>query len=57
MKIDRYSIVGIDSLRKAVHNLIREKQINLKCIGLVYPMVTASVKQEKLKTNFENKKL
>lgn len=55
-RIDRYSIVGIDSLQKAVHNLIREERINLKCIGLVYTMVTSSVKQEKLKTNFENKK-
>lgn len=55
-RIDRYSIVGIDSLQKAVYNLIREERINLKCIGLVYTMVTSSVKQEKLKTNFENKK-
>mgnify|MGYP000578783138 FL=1 len=55
-RIDRYSIVGIDSLQKAVHNLIREERIDLKCIGLVYTMVTDSVKQEKLKTNFENKK-
>ena len=49
-RIDRYSIVGIDSLQKAVHNLIREERIDLKCIGLVYTMVTDSVKQEKLKT-------
>ena len=55
-RIDRYSIVGIDSLQKAVHNLIREERIDLNCIGLVYTMVTSSVKQEKLKTNFENKK-
>ena len=48
--------VGIDSLQKAVHNLIREERIKLKCIGLVYTMVTSSAKQEKLKTNFENKK-
>lgn len=39
-RIDRYSIVGIDSLQKAVHNLIREERIDLKCIGLVYTMVT-----------------
>ena len=55
-RIDRYSIVGIDSLQIAVHNLIREERIKLNCIGLVYTMVTSSAKQEKLKTNFENKK-
>ena len=55
-RIDRYSIVGIDSLQKAVNNLIREERINLKCIGLVYTMVTTSVKQDKLRINFENKK-
>lgn len=55
-RIDRYSIVGIDSLQKAVNNLIREERINLKCIGLVYTMVTSSVKQEKIRVNFENKK-
>lgn len=55
-RIDRYSIVGIDSLQKAVNNLIREERINLKCIGLVYTMVKASAKQEKIRINFENKK-
>ncbi|MCQ4669758.1 AAA family ATPase [Lactonifactor longoviformis] len=55
-RIDRYSIVGIDSLQKAVKNLIREERINLKCIGLVYTMVTTSVKQDKIRVNFENKK-
>lgn len=55
-KIDRYSIVGIDSLQKAVNNLIREERIKLKCIGLVYTMVSQSSKQEKIKTSFESKK-
>lgn len=55
-KIDRYSIVGIDSLQKAVKNLIREERIELKCIGLVYTMVADSVKQGKLRVNFESKK-
>lgn len=55
-RIDRYSIVGIDSLQKAVNNLVREEQIDLKCIGLVYTMVTLSVKQDKIRVNFENKK-
>lgn len=55
-RIDRYSIVGIDSLQQAVMNLIREEKIPLKCIGLVYTMVTDSVKQQAIKTNFESKK-
>lgn len=55
-RIDRYSIVGIDSLQKAVKNLIREERIKLECIGLVYTMVTTSKKQEKLKNSFESKK-
>ena len=57
-RIDRYSIVGIDSLQTAVNNLIREERIKLKCIGLVYTMVstTSSVKQQSIKTSFESKK-
>ena len=57
-RIDRYSIVGIDSLQKAVKNLIREERIELKCIGLVYTMVSTdlSVKQQRIKDSFESKK-
>ena len=55
-RIDKYSIVGIDSLQQAVGNLIREERIDLKCIGLVYTMVKASAKQEKLRISFESKK-
>jgi chromosome partitioning protein len=57
-RIDRYSIVGIDSLQKAVNNLIREERIKLKCLGLVYTMVNTnmSVKQQKIKNSFESKK-
>lgn len=56
-RIDRYSIVGIDSLQKAVTNLIKEERINLKCIGLVYTMVNRnSSKQESLRVAFESKK-
>lgn len=58
-RIDRYSIVGIDSLQKAVNNLIREERINLKCIGLVYTMVNNSSpkKQQNIKMSFESKKV
>lgn len=57
-RIDRYSIVGIDSLQKAVHNLIREERIDLKCIGLVYTMVNSdmTIKQQRIKESFESKK-
>ncbi|EDT78094.1 ParA family protein [Clostridium perfringens] len=55
-RIDRYSIVGIDSLQQAVTNLIREERISLKCIGLVYTMVTDSIKQQQIRTDFESKK-
>lgn len=57
-RIDRYSIVGIESLQKAVKNLIREERINLKCLGLVYTMVKKdlSQKQKRIKESFESKK-
>ena len=56
-RIDRYSIVGIDSLQKAVTSLINEERIPLKCIGLVYTMIdsTISPKQQRIKSNFESK--
>ena len=52
-RIDRYSIVGIDSLQKAISSIISEERINLKCIGLVYTMVSTSPspKQQRIKTN------
>ena len=54
--IDRYSIIGIDSLQKAVNNLIREERITtLKCIGLVYTMVSNYSKEKDLRISFENK--
>lgn len=56
-RIDRYSIVGIDSLQKAVNSLIKEERISLKCIGLVYTMIDniVSSKQQRIKENFESK--
>ena len=50
--------MGIDSLQKAVNNLIREERIELRCIGLVYTMVDNSyAKQEKIKISFESKEI
>ena len=56
-RINRYSMVGIDSLQEAVKTLIYQERIRLKCIGLVYTMLdkTLSQKQQKIKTNFEAK--
>nr|DAW12759.1 MAG TPA: ParA [Caudoviricetes sp.] len=56
-RIDRYSIVGIDSLQKAVNNLKREEDIKLKCIGLVYTMIKNDLpqKQENIRIDFESK--
>ena len=56
-RIDRYSIVGIDSLQRAVNNLINEERINLKCIGLVYTMIENVItpKQQRIKDSFESK--
>lgn len=57
-RIDRYSIIGIESLQKAIKNLIMSERISLKCIGLVYTMVETetSKKEEMLRENFENQK-
>lgn len=56
--IDRYSIIGINSLQKAVNNLIREERIKtLKCVGLVYTMVSNSSKEEDLRVSFETKEV
>lgn len=57
-RIDRYSIVGIDSLQTAVSNLVREERIHLKCLGLIYTMVNNPLgpKQERIKRSFESKR-
>lgn len=56
-RIDRYSIIGIDSLQKAVNNLVKQECINLKCLGLIYTIVDKNdpKKQQKIKIDFENK--
>lgn len=56
-RIDRYSIVGIDSLQRAIKHLVSQERIDLKCIGLVYTMIESNmpVKQQKLKNDFESK--
>ncbi|QUG42637.1 AAA family ATPase [Psychrobacillus sp. INOP01] len=57
-RIDRYSIIGIDSLQTAVGNLIASEGIDLKCLGIVYTMVNKNMntKQLKIKNDFESKK-
>lgn len=58
-RIDRYSIVGIDSLQKAISSIIFEERIDLKCIGLVYTVVSTnpSQKEQRIKTDFESKQV
>ncbi|MGY0213417.1 ParA family protein [Bacillus cereus] len=57
-RIDRYSIIGIDSLQKAVGSLIEDEQIPLKCLGIIYTMMNKNInsKQQKIKDDFESKK-
>jgi chromosome partitioning protein len=57
-RIDRYSIIGIDSLQKAVTSLIEDEQIPLKCLGIIYTMMNKKIntKQQKIKEDFESKK-
>lgn len=55
-RIDRYSIIGINSLQRAIKTLIKQERITIKCIGLVYTMVEKNMpkKQEMLKISFES---
>lgn len=57
-RIDRYSIIGIDSLQKAVSSLIEDEQIPLRCLGIIYTMMNKKInaKQQKIKEDFESKK-
>lgn len=56
-RIDRYSIVGISSLQKAITNLTGEEDIDLKCLGLIYTNLDdeLSKKQQEMKISFEEK--
>ncbi|MGG4501292.1 ParA family protein [Paenibacillus polymyxa] len=57
-RVDRYSIIGIDSLQKAVSSLIEDEQISLKCLGIIYTMMNKKInsKQQKIREDFESKK-
>lgn len=57
-RVDRYSIIGIDSLQKAVSSLVEDEQIPLKCLGIIYTMMNKKInsKQQKIKDDFESKK-
>lgn len=57
-RIDRYSIIGIDSLQTAIGNLIDDAGIPLKCLGIIYTMMPKKInsKQEAIKSDFETKK-
>ena len=57
-RIDRYSIIGIDSLQTAIGNLIDDEGIPLRCLGIIYTMINKKInaKQKKIKDDFETKK-
>lgn len=58
-RIDRYSIIGIDSLQESIANLFENENDMLPCLGIIYTMVPTSLgkKQEKIKSSFESKKV
>lgn len=60
-RIDRYSIIGIDSLQRSVDNLTDEMDLDrpLFCLGIVYTMVPNNMgpKQERIRKSFESKKV
>ncbi len=56
-RVDRYSIIGIESLRKAISNLTEEEGLTIKCLGIIYTMVDHSnpQKQTTIMEHFKNK--
>lgn len=58
-RIDRYSIIGIDSLEKSIDNLFDESDTKLPCLGIIYTMVPTNMgkKQKKIQYSFESKKV
>ena len=48
-RIDRYSIIGISSLQKAINNLKGEEDISLECLGLIYTILDDELTQNNLK--------
>lgn len=56
-RIDRYSIIGISSLQKAINNLTGEEDINLECLGLIYTILDDELthKQQEMRRSFEAK--
>ncbi|EJB4842084.1 AAA family ATPase [Listeria monocytogenes] len=58
-RIDKYSIIGISSLMTAISGLIREEELNLKCMGMIYTMIenTLSDKQLIMKNTLEEQEV
>ncbi|MCT4444445.1 chromosome partitioning protein ParA [Lactiplantibacillus argentoratensis] len=58
-RIDRYSIIGIESLQTSIDNLVQETDKNLPCLGIVYTMVPHDLgkKQQRIKSSFESKQI
>lgn len=55
-RIDRYSTIGIKSLRQAINDLIEDEDLKLNCLGVIYTMVEddLSKKQKEVKKEIEN---
>ncbi|MGT2964161.1 ParA family protein [Streptococcus acidominimus] len=55
--LEYYSILGINSLMEVIDKLIRDEELNLKCLGVVYSRIpkTLPIKTQKIKDAFEEK--
>lgn len=53
-RIDRYSILGIKLLNQVIAQLIRDNDLDLKPLGIIYTMVEDQQKINAIKTKFES---
>lgn len=58
-RIDKFSIIGIDSIEQSIANLFDESDENLPCLGIIYTMFPSTMgkKQTRTKNSFESKKI
>lgn len=55
-RIDRYSGIGIQSLNRAIGDIIDQEELDLRCLGLIYTMIEDPLtgKQKAIKTELES---
>ncbi|HEL2254970.1 TPA: AAA family ATPase [Streptococcus suis] len=55
--LEYYSILGINSLMEVINKLIRDEELELKCLGVIYSKIQKSLpkKTQKIKEAFEEK--